>query len=86
MTEKIFNPWNVKNKELDPTNAIHILKKYGWKGRFKNFNLFSQACCHKSYVDRPEIWQEENGEDIVVAQRPDNCLPLRNAIMKNWSI
>lgn len=76
---KIFNPWNSKNKDLSPTDAIPILKKYGWKGRFKNFNLFTQACCHKSYVDRPEVWQEqsENGEDIVIAPRPDDCIPLR---------
>lgn len=76
---KIFNPWNSKNRELTPSDAIPILKRYGWKGRFKNFNLFSQACCHKSYVDRPEIWQEqaEYGEEIVIAPRPDDCLPLR---------
>jgi ribonuclease-3 len=76
---KVFNPWNSKNRELTPTDAISILKKYGWKGRFKNFNLFSQACCHKSYVDRPEIWQEqtENGEEVIIVPRPDDCLPLR---------
>ena len=79
MTSNIFNPWNSKNKELIPRDAILILKKYGWKGGFKNFNLFSQACCHKSYVDRPEIWQDqtENGEEVVIAQKPDDCLPLR---------
>lgn len=76
---KIFNPWNSKNREMTPSDAIPILKRYGWKGRIKNFNLFSQACCHKSYVDRPEIWQEqaEYGEEIIIAPRPDDCLPLR---------
>jgi ribonuclease-3 len=76
---KIFNPWNSKNREMTPSDAIPILKRYGWKGRFKNFNLFSQACCHKSYVDRPEIWQEqaEYGEEIIIAPRPDDCLALR---------
>jgi ribonuclease-3 len=77
---KIFNPWNVKNKEITPTDAIHILKRYGWKGRFNNFNLFAQACCHKSYVDKPELWQSEDsdsGETTVIAERPENCLPLR---------
>ena len=56
---KVFNPWNSKNRELTPSDAIPILKRYGWKGRFNNFNIFAQACCHKSYVDRPEIWQEQ---------------------------
>lgn len=76
---KIFNPWNPKNRELTPSDAIPILKRYGWKGRIKNFNLFAQACCHKSYVDRPEIWQEQtnDGEEVVIAPRPDDCLPLR---------
>jgi ribonuclease-3 len=27
-------------------------------------------------VDRPEVWQEENGEEVIIAPRPDNCLPL----------
>jgi ribonuclease-3 len=76
---KIFNPWNPKNRELTPSDAIPILKRYGWKGRIKNFNLFAQACCHKSYVDRPDIWQEqaEYGEEIIIAPRPEDCLPLR---------
>ncbi len=77
---KLFNPWNVKNRELTPSNAIPILKRYGWKGRIQKFNLFAQACCHKSYVDRPDIWQEQvdQAEDLVIAPRPDDCIPLRN--------
>jgi ribonuclease-3 len=76
---KQFNPWNQKNRELTPSDAIPILKKYGWKGRFRNFKLFQQACVHKSYVDRPELWQEqtETGEPTILAERPENCLPLR---------
>jgi ribonuclease-3 len=76
---KIFNPWNPKNRELTPSDAIPILKRYGWKGRIQNFNLFSQACCHKSYVDRPEMWQEQSdpSEEVIVAPRPADCLPLR---------
>ena len=78
MEQKIFNPWNPKNRELTPTDAIPILKRYGWKGRIQKFSLFLQACCHKSYVDRPEIWQEhaESGEEVIIAPKPDNCLPL----------
>lgn len=77
--QKIFNPWNVKNRELTPSDAIPILKRYGWKGRIQNFNLFAQSCCHKSYVDRPELWQEQavDGEEIIIANKPDECLALR---------
>jgi ribonuclease III len=77
--QKVFNPWNPKNREMTPSDAIHIMRHYGWKGRIHNFHLFSQACCHKSYVDRPELWQEqaEDGEEMMIAPRPDDCLPLR---------
>jgi len=76
---KIFNPWNSKNRELTPSDAIPILKRYGWKGRINNFHLFAQACCHKSYIDRPDTWQEqaELGEEIIITPRPEDCLPLR---------
>ncbi len=77
---KVFNPWNAKNRELTPTDAIPILKRYGWKGRFHKFQLFSQACVHKSYANRPEAWQEqsENGDVTVLAERPEDCLPLQD--------
>jgi ribonuclease-3 len=80
-TVKVFNPWNPKNREMTPTDTIHMMKRYGWKGRIQNFHLFSQACCHKSYVDRPELWQEqaENGEEMTIAPRPEDCLPLRKS-------
>ena len=73
---KTFCPWNPKNRELTPSDAIPILKKYGWKGRINNFKIFAQSCVHKSYVNRPELWQEP-GEVTVLAERPEGCLPLR---------
>jgi ribonuclease-3 len=81
MDSKLFNPWNSKNRDLNPSDAIPILKRYKWKGRMHRFDLFSQACCHKSYVDRPDLWQEqaEQGEEIVIAPRPDDCLPLQKS-------
>lgn len=77
MAVKTFSPWNPKNRELTPSDAIPILKKYGWKGRFQNFKIFAQSCVHKSYVNRPELWQEP-GEITVLAERPEGCLPLRD--------
>jgi ribonuclease-3 len=78
---KILNPWNSRNRELSPTDAIHILKRYGWRGRIRKFNLFAQACAHKSYVDRPELLLADTGgsstDQVVLAEKPDNCLPLR---------
>ena len=77
MAVKTFSPWNPKNRELTPSDAIPILKKYGWKGRFQNFKIFAQSCVHKSYVNRPELWQEP-GEITVLAERPEGCMPLRD--------
>ena len=79
MGVKLFVPWNPKNRELTPTDAIPILKKYGWKGRFRDFKIFARACVHKSYVNRPDMWQEqsEEGDITVLAERPEGCLPLR---------
>ena len=77
---KTFCPWNPKNRELTPSDAIPILKRYGWKGRFTDFKLFAQACVHKSYVNRPELWEEAGqsaNEVTVLAARPEDCLPLR---------
>jgi ribonuclease-3 len=74
---KLFNPWNPRNREITPSDALSILRRYGWKGRIKNFKLFQQACVHKSYVDRPDEWQEAGGEPTAIAERPSDCLPLR---------
>ncbi len=78
--QKVFNPWNSKNRELTPSDAIPILKRYGWKGRFKDFGVIAQAFCHKSYVDRPEMWAEAGVSGLTaIAERPEGCLPLRKA-------
>jgi len=80
--DKIFNPWNPRNREVYPSDVIPILRRYGWKGRFNNFNLFARACCHKSYVDRPDAWETEGGSSgtaPTIAPRPADCIPLRKA-------
>jgi ribonuclease-3 len=78
---KVFNPWNPRNREIQLDNVHRILRKYGWKGRLRSLTLFQQACTHKSYVDRPDLWAEhsENGEPMVMAEKPVNCLPLLRA-------
>ena len=78
---KLFNPWNLRNKEIQLDTVHYILRKYGWRGRLRDLRLFQQACTHKSYVDRPDLWAEhsENGEPMIMAEKPPNCLPLRQA-------
>jgi ribonuclease-3 len=76
--QKLFNPWNPSNKVIQTEEVERILKKYGWKGSVSNVKPFQQACVHKSYVDRSEEWSQ-SGEKWTVAERPSNCLPLREA-------
>jgi ribonuclease-3 len=76
--QKLFNPWNPSNKIIPKEEVERILKKYGWKGSITNVKPFQQACVHKSYVDRSEEWSQ-SGEKWTVAERPSNCLPLREA-------
>ena len=77
--QKVFNPWNPKNKELSFKECIKLMKTYGYNSRINNFDLFKKACVHKSYVDKPEVWMElaESGEQMIIAEKPDNCLDLR---------
>ena len=77
-TQKLFNPWNPSNKVIQIEEVERILKKYGWKGTITDVKPFQQACVHKSYVDRSEEWSQ-SGEKWTVAERPSNCLPLREA-------
>ena len=76
--QKVFNPWNPVNRVIQPGEVEAILRKYGWRGKMKTPALFQQACVHKSYVDRSDLWAQ-SGEKWIVAERPSNCLPLREA-------
>lgn len=78
---KTFNPWNPNNREIQLADVHRILRRYGWRGRVRSLAIFQQCCVHKSYVDRPDLWSEqsETGKPMPMAERPENCLPLRQA-------
>lgn len=75
---KTFNPWNLKNKDITTQDVESIMRRYGCP-RFKVRELkwFAQACVHKSYVDRPEVWAEQSGEQMQMAEKPPGCLALK---------
>lgn len=80
--QKIFNPWNPRNKKIKAEQVQKIVRDLGLPGfRVQNLGLFQSASVHKSYVDRPDLWaeQSESGEPMVMAERPPNCLPLQEA-------
>jgi len=74
---KIYNPWNLANKPIPDAEILRILRQFGCTDRPRNWSLFRQACVHSSYVDRPEGPSvAQNGEPVVVAERPPECMPL----------
>lgn len=81
--QKIFNPWNAKNKDITTPDVENIMRRYGCPDfKVRDLKWFAQACVHKSYVDRPEVWAEQSqtqGEQMIMAERPENCLPLKSA-------
>jgi ribonuclease III len=75
--EKLYNPWNPKNKVIDDATIKAILARYGYTDPITDTTLFKRACVHKSYtVFRPE---NQNADKIVyaVAPQPDDCIPLQ---------
>ena len=79
---KLFNPWNPRNKKMKSENVRKIFHDLGLQTfRVQDITPFQNACVHKSYVDRPDLWaeQSESGEPMIMADRPSNCLPLQEA-------
>ena len=75
---KTFNPWNMKNKDITIHDVESIMHRYGCPGfKVRQLKWFAQACIHKSYVDRPEVWAEQSGEQMIIADRPKGCLGLK---------
>jgi dsRNA-specific ribonuclease len=70
----IFNPYNHLNVEIKQENIKNILTAYGLPPIITNMELYRRAFINSSYVKRTAI---ENGlQNIKIAERPDNCLPL----------
>jgi ribonuclease-3 len=79
---KIFNPLNMSNKDITQDAIERILRANGWRGKLTQPAIFQQACVHKSYVSRPELWAEQaaaSNEVMEIAPRPDGCLDLKEA-------
>lgn len=77
---KVFNPWNPTNKVIAQDTIERILRAHGWRGTLTNPAIFQQACVHKSYVSRPELWAEQaatSNEPMEIAPKPDDCLDLK---------
>lgn len=79
---KIFNPWNPTNKDITQDAIERILRATGWRGKLTNPAIFQQACVHKSYVSRPDLWAEQaasSNEPMEMAPRPEGCMDLKEA-------
>ena len=73
--ELIFNPYNPLNTEITLNHIQSILKAYGVNYEIDNIALYQRAFIHKSYTKRPALENEQS--DIKIADKPDNCLPLK---------
>jgi ribonuclease-3 len=75
---KVYNPWNLANRLIPDDEILRILRQFGVMDTPRNWDLFRQACVHSSYVDRPEgpSLAKDSTEPIVVAPRPEGCMPL----------
>jgi dsRNA-specific ribonuclease len=71
----LFDPYNSLNKEITQSEVESILSKYGIDLPITNFNLYSRAFIHRSYIRRPAIENEQN--NIVIAPKPAECVDLR---------
>ena len=76
---KTFNPWNLKNKDITTQDVESIMRRYGCPMfKVRDLRWFAQACVHKSYVDRPDVWAEQTSEQMIIAERPVGCLALKS--------
>lgn len=78
--QKTFNPWNTKNIDISIQDVESIMHRYGSPNfKVKELKWFAQACVHKSYVDRPEIWAEQSSSSIsmTMTEKPEGCLALK---------
>jgi ribonuclease III len=73
---KVFNPWNTRNIDITTQDVESIMRRYGSPDfKLRDIKWFAQACVHKSYVDRPEVWAEQPA--MVMTEKPEGCLALK---------
>jgi ribonuclease-3 len=80
LNQKTFNPWNTKNIDITTQDVESIMHRYGSPSfKVKELKWFAQACVHKSYVDRPEIWAEQSSTSMTMTmtEKPEGCLALK---------
>lgn len=69
-----FDPYNPLNVQITENDIKTILKRYNINIPVHNFTLYKRAFVHPSYTRRPD--DENKANNIVIANKPDNCLPL----------
>jgi ribonuclease-3 len=85
--EKLYNPWNPRNKRIDNKTIAAILATYGYDDPITDYDIFRRACVHKSYSEfkaenqnAEVLFKKKASADKEVyemAPRPTDCLPLQ---------
>lgn len=76
-SQTIYNPYNTKNRLFTKQDIQAILKAHGCDANFvKNVQLYQTAMVHSSYVKRIDYTSPLTGESTVLAECPQNSVPL----------
>lgn len=73
---KVYNPWNLANRRIPDAEILRILRQFGVNDRPAKWELFRMACVHSSYVDRPENRAAIEAGEVILAEKPEGCMPL----------
>ena len=73
----LYDPFNSLNVLISTSEIQTLLQRYGVNAPIHNFELYKRSFVHRSYTRTPGFGDPTgNGPPIVMAAKPDQCLPL----------
>ena len=72
--ELVFDPFNSLNIKITENDIHSILKNYNTKITINNYELYTRAFVHKSYIRKPTNWNIRN--NIRIIDKPNDCVGL----------
>ena len=69
-----FDPYNSLNIEIKQIDVQELLKKYNVHMQIHHFILYKRAFVHRSYIKRPDEWNEKSNIELI--PKPENCHEL----------
>ena len=72
--ELVFDPFNSLNIKITENDIHSILKNYNTEITINNYELYTRAFVHKSYIRKPTNWNIRN--NIRIIDKPNDCVGL----------